>query len=96
LDLAGLQGELGVCPLLPEEGFLILAALGFKRATRIYLAGTHLPSWQAKMARLKFLYPNVVTKEDILTVEELQPFLNHPSQVHIHILCLVSCCILPV
>jgi hypothetical protein len=82
LELARLQGELGTCPLRPEESFLVVAALGFKRATRIYIASsTHLNIGQETMAKLTFLYPNVVTKEDILTDAELHPFRNHPSQV---------------
>lgn len=89
LRLAELQGELGVCPLLPEEGFLIFAALGFKRATRIYFAGAHMQSGDAKMTRIKFLYPNLVTKDDLLTVEELEPFRNHSSQLAVldHLAC---------
>ena len=59
----------------------MLAALGFKRGTRIYLAGAQMYGGEAKMTRLKYLYPNIVTKEDLLTMEELQPFHNHSSQV---------------
>jgi len=66
---------------MPEEGFLMIAALGFKRGTRIYTAGAHLYGGEAKMAVLKNLYPNIVTKEDILTPEEIAPFRNHSSQV---------------
>jgi hypothetical protein len=72
---------LGHCPLMPEEGFLMLAALGFKRGTRIYLAGAHMYGGEAKMTILKYLYPNIVTKEDILTDEEIAPFRNYSSQV---------------
>lgn len=81
LGLSQLKEELGVCPLMLEESILILVALGFKRATRIYLAGANIQNGKAKMARLKFLYPNLVTKEDLLSVEELQPFHNHSIQV---------------
>lgn len=59
----------------------MLAALGFKRGTRIYLAGAHMYGGEAKMAILKYLYPNIVTKEDILTDEEIAPFRNYSSQV---------------
>ncbi|KAG0586540.1 hypothetical protein KC19_2G098600 [Ceratodon purpureus] len=81
LGSAELMRELGHCPLMPEEAFLMLAALGFKRGTRIYLAGARMYGGEAKMTRLKYLYPNIVTKEDLLTVEELQPFRNHSSQL---------------
>ena len=60
----------------------MLAALGFKRVTRIYLAGAHMYGGEAKMALLKYLYPNIVTKEDILTEEEIAPFRHFSSQVH--------------
>jgi hypothetical protein len=60
----------------------MIAALGFKRGTRIYLAGAHMYGGEEKMTRLKYLYPNIVTKEDLLTAEELQPFRNHSSQVN--------------
>lgn len=59
----------------------MLAALGYKRGTRVYLAGAHMYNGEAKMAILKNLYPNIVTKEDILTPEEIAPFRNHSSQV---------------
>jgi hypothetical protein len=78
---AEINRELGHCPLMPEEGFLMLAALGFKRGTRIYLAGAHMYGGEAKMTILKYLYPNIVTKEDILTDEEIAPFRNYSSQV---------------
>ncbi|XP_024400936.1 O-fucosyltransferase 8 isoform X1 [Physcomitrium patens] len=81
LGSAELQRELGHCPLMPEEGFLMLAALGFKRGTRIYLAGSHMYGAETKMTILKSLYPNIVTKEDLLTAEELLPFRNHSSQL---------------
>jgi len=81
LGSAELHRELGHCPLMPEESFLMLAALGFKRGTRIYLAGALMYGGEAKMAVLKNLYPNIVTKEDILTPEEIAPFRNHSSQV---------------
>lgn len=58
----------------------MLAALGFKRGTRIYLAGSHMYGAETKMTILKSLYPNIVTKEDLLTAEELLPFRNHSSQ----------------
>jgi hypothetical protein len=73
--------ELGHCPLMPEEAVLMLAALGFKRGTRIFLAGAQLYGGQSRMSMLTSLYPNLVTKESLLTATELAPFLNHSSQV---------------
>lgn len=36
---------------------------------------------EKKMTILKNLYPNIVTKEELLTPEELEPLRNHSSQV---------------
>lgn len=73
--------EDGKCPLTPEEAVLMLVALGFKRATRIFLAGAHVYGGQSRMAAITSLYPNLVTKEDLLSSEELEPFVNKSSQV---------------
>ncbi|CAM6087664.1 unnamed protein product [Calypogeia fissa] len=71
----------GRCPLTPEEAVLMLASLGFKRSTRIFLAGAHIYGGQTRIAAITSLYPNLVTKEDLLTPEELAPFVNHSSQM---------------
>nr|PNR59709.1 hypothetical protein PHYPA_002501 [Physcomitrium patens] len=81
LGTADVQRELGHCPLMPEESFLMLAALGFRRGTRILLAGAHMYGGEKKMTILKNLYPNIVTKEELLTPEELEPLRNHSSQL---------------
>lgn len=73
--------EDGKCPLTPEEAVLMLVALGFKRATRIFLAGAHIYGGQSRMVALTSLYPNLVTKEDLLSPEELEPFVNKSSQL---------------
>ena len=74
--------KLGRCPLTPEEAGLVLAGLGFKRGTFIYLAGSHIYGGQSRMHPLTSLYPNLVTKEDLLTPSELAPFRNFSSQVN--------------
>ncbi|KAK2979857.1 hypothetical protein RJ640_026599 [Escallonia rubra] len=71
---------LGKCPLTPEEAALVLAGLGYKRGTYIYLAGSHIYGGQSRMHPLTSLYPNLVTKEDLLTPSELVPFRNFSSQ----------------
>lgn len=72
---------LGRCPLTPEEAVLMLVALGFKRGTHIYLAGAHIYGGQSRMVALTSLYPNLVTKEDLLSSEEIKPFTNFSSQL---------------
>ena len=73
--------KLGRCPLTPEEAALVLAGLGFKRGTYIYLAGSHIYGGDSRMHPFTRLYPNVITKEDLLASSELEPFKNFSSQV---------------
>ncbi|XAR59264.1 hypothetical protein NMG60_11015008 [Bertholletia excelsa] len=73
--------RLGRCPLTPEEAALVLAGLGFKRGTFIYLAGSKIYGGQSRMHPLTSLYPNLVTKEELLTPRELAPFRNFSSQM---------------
>ncbi|CAN4105615.1 unnamed protein product [Withania somnifera] len=71
----------GKCPLTPEEAALVLVGLGFKHGTYIYLAGSDIYGGQSRMQALTTLYPNLVTKEDLLTPSELAPFRNFSSQL---------------
>ncbi|KAK7844991.1 o-fucosyltransferase 8 [Quercus suber] len=73
--------KLGRCPLTPEEAALVLAGLGFKRGTYIYLAGSHIYGGESRMYPFTSLYPNLVTKESLLTSDELAPFRNFSSQL---------------
>lgn len=80
VSLAELR-KLGKCPLTPEEAALVLAALGFKRGTYIYLAGSRIYGGSSRMHPFTNLYPNLVTKETLLTYNELAPFRNFSSRV---------------
>ncbi|KAB2060726.1 hypothetical protein ES319_A10G038500v1 [Gossypium barbadense] len=73
--------KLGKCPLTPEEAALVLAALGFKRGTYIYLAGSRIYGGSSRMHPFTNLYPNLVTKETLLTYNELAPFRNFSSRL---------------
>ncbi|CAK7350400.1 unnamed protein product [Dovyalis caffra] len=73
--------NLGRCPLTPEEAALVLAGLGFKRGTYIYLASSHIYGGKSRMHSFTSLYPNLVTKETLLTPSELAPFRNFSSQL---------------
>ncbi|OIT05799.1 uncharacterized protein A4A49_22919 [Nicotiana attenuata] len=77
---AALKAE-GLCPLMPEETVLMVAALGFNRQTRIYLAGAHIYGGKSRLASLTTLYPNLVTKESLLSSAEIEPFKNFSSQL---------------
>lgn len=71
----------GRCPLSPEEAALVLAAVGVERGTYIYVAGSGIYGGISRMQALYNLYPNVITKEEVLTPNELAPLRNFSSQV---------------
>ncbi|XP_038691710.1 O-fucosyltransferase 8 isoform X2 [Tripterygium wilfordii] len=73
--------KLGRCPLTPEEAALVLAGLSLRRGTYIYMAGSQIYGGESKMHPFTSLYPNVVTKETLLTPSELAPFKNFSSQL---------------
>ncbi|XP_010686224.2 O-fucosyltransferase 8 isoform X2 [Beta vulgaris subsp. vulgaris] len=71
----------GRCPLTPEEAGLLLAGLGLERGTYIYLAGSQIYDGKSRMKPFTSLYPNLVTKEDLLASSEIEPFRNFSSQL---------------
>ncbi|KAK4858003.1 hypothetical protein QYF36_009490 [Acer negundo] len=73
--------KLGRCPLTPEEAALLLSGLGFKGGTYIYLAGSCIYGGKSRMHPFTSLYPNLVTKETLLTPNELKPFRKFSSQM---------------
>ncbi|MED6148447.1 O-fucosyltransferase 8 [Stylosanthes scabra] len=73
--------KLGRCPLTPEEAGLVLAGLGFNRNTKVYLASSQIYGGTSRMDPFTRLYPNVITKENLLTPTELAPFRNFSSQL---------------
>ncbi|KAK9936602.1 hypothetical protein M0R45_013434 [Rubus argutus] len=73
--------KLGKCPLTPEEAALVLAGIGFKHGTYIYLAGSQIYGGNSRMNSFTNLYPNLVTKETLLTPRELAPFQNFSSKL---------------
>lgn len=77
----GEQRSLGRCPLTPEEAGLVLSALGYDRRTFMYVAGSQIYGGVPRLRPLTRLYPNLVTKEDILTSDELAPFKNFSSRL---------------
>ena len=62
----------------------MLAALGFNRKTHIFLAGAQIYGGPSRLASLTSLYPHLVTKENLLSPAELEPFKNFSSQVFAH------------
>uniref|UniRef100_A0ACD5ZX46 Uncharacterized protein n=1 Tax=Avena sativa TaxID=4498 RepID=A0ACD5ZX46_AVESA len=71
----------GRCPLTPEEAGLILSALGYDHRTFTYVAGSQIYGGATRLRPLTRLYPNLVTKEDILSSDELAPLRNFSSRL---------------
>lgn len=63
----------------------MLVALGFNRKTHIFLAGSQIYGGRSRLAALTTLYPNLVTKENLLSSSEIEPFKNFSSQVITHL-----------
>lgn len=63
----------------------MLTALGFNRKTHIFLAGAQIYGGPSRLASLTSLYPHLVTKENLLSQSELEPFKNFSSQVLAHV-----------
>lgn len=65
----------------------MLAGLGFSRRTHVFLAGAHIYGGSSRLAVLTTLFPNLVTKENLLSSTEIEPFRNFSSQVIMLFLC---------
>ncbi|KAJ4705717.1 O-fucosyltransferase family protein [Melia azedarach] len=59
----------------------MIAALGFNYKTHIFVAGAQIYGGAQRLAALNSLYPYLVTKENLLSVTELEPFKNFSSQL---------------
>ncbi|KAL4649468.1 hypothetical protein ACB092_01G015600 [Castanea dentata] len=75
------QRSKGECPLTPKEVGFFLSALGYPSNTPIYIAAGETYGGDSHMAHLLSRYPYIMSKEKLATVEELQPFINHGSQL---------------
>ncbi|CAJ2652128.1 unnamed protein product [Trifolium pratense] len=75
------QRSRGFCPLTPKEVGIFLTALGYPSNTPIYIASGEIYGGESHMAELRSRYPLLMSKEKLASVEELEPFLNHASQM---------------
>ncbi|XP_010025946.1 O-fucosyltransferase 7 isoform X2 [Eucalyptus grandis] len=75
------QRSKGYCPLTPKEVGIFLTALGYPSNTPIYIAAGEIYGGDSRMAGLRARYPMLRRKEFLASVEELQPFTNHSSQM---------------
>ncbi|TQD71823.1 hypothetical protein C1H46_042634 [Malus baccata] len=71
----------GKCPLSPLEVGLMLRGMGFEKNTFIYLASGKIYNAEKSMAPLLEMFPNLQTKEMLVSEEELAPFKNYSSRM---------------
>ncbi|XP_022997105.1 O-fucosyltransferase 7-like [Cucurbita maxima] len=75
------QRSKGFCPLTPKEVGIFLSALGYPSKTPIYIAAGEIYGGDSHMSDLQARYPLLMSKEKLASVEELEPFVNHASQM---------------
>ncbi|KAJ8758866.1 hypothetical protein K2173_002645 [Erythroxylum novogranatense] len=71
----------GRCPLEPGEVAVILRAMGYPKGTQIYVASGQVYGGQNRMAPLRNMFPNLVTKEELASNEELSTFRKHVTSL---------------
>lgn len=71
----------GRCPLEPGEVAVILRAMGYPKETQIYVASGQVYGGQNRMAPLRNMFPNLVTKEELASQEELAGFRKHVTSL---------------
>ncbi|XP_028114627.1 protein PECTIC ARABINOGALACTAN SYNTHESIS-RELATED-like isoform X2 [Camellia sinensis] len=71
----------GRCPLEPGEVAVILRAMGYPKETQIYVASGQVYGGQNRMAPLRNMFPNLVTKEELASKEELDGFRKHVTSL---------------
>lgn len=75
------QRAKGYCPLTPKEVGIFLRALGFPSTTPIYIAAGEIYGGDSRMEALQSRFPTLMRKEKLASVEELDPFVEHASQM---------------
>ncbi|WOH14298.1 hypothetical protein DCAR_0933817 [Daucus carota subsp. sativus] len=71
----------GRCPLEPGEVAVMLRAMGYPKETQIYVASGQVHGGQNRMAPLRNMFPNLVTKEELAAKEELDEFRKHVTSL---------------
>lgn len=71
----------GRCPLEPGEVAVILRAMGYPKETQIYVASGQVYGGQNRLAPLRNMFPNLVTKEELAKKEELDGFRKHVTSL---------------
>ncbi|GAB2218186.1 hypothetical protein Droror1_Dr00001404 [Drosera rotundifolia] len=71
----------GRCPLTPEEVGLMLRALHYGSDVHIYVASGDIYGGHKTLAPLRELFPNVHSKDTLMSKEELAPFVSYSSRL---------------
>ncbi|KAG6496732.1 hypothetical protein ZIOFF_044602 [Zingiber officinale] len=71
----------GRCPLEPGEVAVILRAMGYPKETQIYVASGQVYGGKNRMAPLRNMFPNLVTKEELASIEEIDHFRKHVTSL---------------
>uniref|UniRef100_A0A804PCG7 O-fucosyltransferase family protein n=3 Tax=Zea mays TaxID=4577 RepID=A0A804PCG7_MAIZE len=71
----------GRCPLEPGEIGIILREMGYTKETQIYVASGQVYGGNNRMAPLRNMFPNLVSKEDLASKEEMEPFKKHVTSL---------------
>ncbi|CAA3027569.1 PECTIC ARABINOGALACTAN SYNTHESIS-RELATED-like [Olea europaea subsp. europaea] len=80
-DVALQKRKEGRCPLEPGEVAVMLRAMGYPKETPIYVASGQVYGGQNRMAPLRNMFPNLVTKEELATKSELDGFRKHVTSL---------------
>ncbi|GKV33652.1 hypothetical protein SLEP1_g42132 [Rubroshorea leprosula] len=75
------QRSKGYCPLTPKEVGIFLHALGYPQETPIYIASGEIYGGDSRLADLRSRFPMLMGKEKLASVEELDPFNGHATQL---------------
>ncbi|CAA0818263.1 O-fucosyltransferase family protein [Striga hermonthica] len=71
----------GRCPLEPGEVAVMLRGMGYPKETQIYVASGQVYGGQNRMAPLRNMFPNLVTKEELANKFELDSFKKHVTSL---------------
>nr|GEZ70852.1 O-fucosyltransferase 6-like [Tanacetum cinerariifolium] len=71
----------GRCPLTPEEVKLMLRALRYSSNVHIYVASGEVYGGEDTLSPLKALFPNIHSKDTIVTKEEMTPFQSCSAEM---------------
>ncbi|KAF8411418.1 hypothetical protein HHK36_003967 [Tetracentron sinense] len=75
------QRAKGYCPLTPKEVGMFLAAVRYPSNTPIYIAAGEIYGGDSHMDDLQSRFPILMNKEKLASVDELEPFTSHASQM---------------